>query len=164
MPREHLITFRPSDIARFWLKVNKSGDCWLWTAARSTAGYGRFAMTVAPAESEIFGAHRISYMIHRGAISSGMHVLHSCDIRTCVNPAHLRQGTPADNMRDRLSRSILNMPHGEAHPNSRLTADDAREVRSLRSSGMKFQELADRFGVSKGTICGVVYMRTWRHI
>jgi hypothetical protein len=28
--------------ARFWRKVDRSGDCWLWTAGVDRRGYGRF--------------------------------------------------------------------------------------------------------------------------
>jgi len=29
--------------ARFWSKVDKSGDCWIWTGARDGKGYERYA-------------------------------------------------------------------------------------------------------------------------
>ena len=32
-----------SDKVRFWKKVDKSGACWLWTAAK-TKGYGSFSI------------------------------------------------------------------------------------------------------------------------
>ena len=28
---------------RFWAKVNKSDECWVWTAATNSKGYGSFA-------------------------------------------------------------------------------------------------------------------------
>lgn len=50
------------------------------------------------------GAHRASYMAFKGPISEGLWVLHSCDIRCCVNPYHLRLGTAADNAKDCAER------------------------------------------------------------
>lgn len=35
---------------------------------------------------------------------SNVHALHSCDVRLCCNPAHLRWGTHQENMRDRAER------------------------------------------------------------
>lgn len=44
--------------------------------------------------------HRVSWVIHNGAIPPGMAVLHRCDIGECVNPEHLFLGTQTDNMKD----------------------------------------------------------------
>jgi hypothetical protein len=84
---------------RFWLKVDTSGECWEWQAARDSSGYGRFR---AP-KGAVF-AHRFSHELHNGPIVGDGWVLHSCDNPPCVNPAHLREGTVADNVRDMLQR------------------------------------------------------------
>jgi hypothetical protein len=85
---------------RFWSKVDKSGACWEWTASRDCHGYGSFC-----------GPGRQTWLAHRFAIylATGEHpadslVLHSCDNPPCCNPAHLRCGTVADNVRDALER------------------------------------------------------------
>lgn len=75
--------------------------CHVWTGARqSSNGYGRFGV----ARGKIVFAHRFSYEMHNGKIPNGLHVLHSCDNTSCVNPAHLRIGTRKDNMRDMRER------------------------------------------------------------
>ncbi len=43
-----------------------------------------------------------------GPIPDGFWVLHHCDNRRCIRPAHLYLGTNADNMRDCAARGRLN--------------------------------------------------------
>jgi hypothetical protein len=45
-------------------------------------------------------AHRAMYEFKTGPIPVGKVVMHTCDVPLCVNPAHLRLGTQADNLID----------------------------------------------------------------
>ena len=79
---------------RFWAKVDKSGDCWLWTGAcNSSRGYG--LVTIA---RKTYYAHRIAYEWLVGPIPAGRQLDHrpSCP-RHCVNPQHLRPVTNKQN-------------------------------------------------------------------
>jgi hypothetical protein len=55
-------------------------------------------------------------------------------------------------------------PVGEAHPNAKLTADQVREIRTLHREGIRYPELAARFGVGWDTVRRIVIRRTWKHI
>jgi len=74
---------------RFWLKVDKSGDCWLWTGSLDTWQYGQVRI----AGRNVL-VHRFSYELHVGPIPEGYTIDHraSCP-KHCVNPAHLRLAT-----------------------------------------------------------------------
>ena len=87
-------------LKRFWEKVNEKGpdDCWEWTAGKNTRGYGQFK--ILPSKPAL--AHRVSYELHKGEIPKGLHVLHSCNNASCVNPNHLRVGTAKENYEDQL--------------------------------------------------------------
>lgn len=84
---------------RFWAKVDKSGDCWLWTAYRNPHQYGNFRIG-GRAEGRVFLAHRVAWEFTNGPIPIGTGVLHRCDNPSCVNPDHLFLGTHRDNMQD----------------------------------------------------------------
>jgi hypothetical protein len=79
---------------RFWAKVDKSGDCWQWTAALNSAGYGKFSV----GSKQQLLAHRYAYELMVGPIPEGLELDHLCRVRRCVNPAHLEPVTTRENV------------------------------------------------------------------
>lgn len=88
------------DIARFWAKVDKSSECWEWTASRNAGGYGQMAVRK---NGKFFAplAHRISYVINVGQVPAGKFLDHRCHNRACVNPKHLRVVVRKENQENR---------------------------------------------------------------
>lgn len=145
--------FSPTFAKRFWAKVNKTESCWIWTACKNKQGYGKIGKNGNP--REVVWAYRASWLLNRGPIPPGLHVLHNCpggDNPPCVNPAHLWLGTHLDNVADmnRKGRHGSNSKaiSGENNPNAKLSDSDVAEIRKLRSGGIKRDEVAARFGIS----------------
>lgn len=142
---------------RFWSQV-ETGDvteCWLWRASLSS-GYGAFW------DGEVVvRAHVYSWELVNGPVPDGLCVLHTCDVRKCVNPTHLYAGTYQDNSDDAYARN--RMPVGEDVGNSKLTAAAVREIRQ-RSKHETQAKLARIYGVAPATISEVVNHKTWKHV
>ena len=140
---------------RFWAKVHKTESCWLWTGGLTgKSGYGGIyvAQHQKPGRSARPSyAHRVSWELHFGPVPEGAHVLHSCDVRHCVNPAHLFLGDQAANMKDAASKGRFNVPRPR-HARRKLSEADVAEIRRLRAAGCLLVPLAERFGVSKSAI------------
>lgn len=89
----------PFDV-KFWSRVNKTENCWLWTGAISD-GYG----SVNVGNGKYDKAHRVSYRLLKGGIPNALHLDHLCRQRNCVNPDHLEPVS----MRENLNRGLMHL-------------------------------------------------------
>lgn len=139
---------------RLWSKIEVGAPdgCWVWTGSVCSQGYGTIRVT----DGKIESTHRLVYELVKGTIPEKMSVLHSCDNPPCCNPAHLRLGTHADNMRDRSER--------RRGWGTKLCNEDVVEIRSLLAAGWPTKAVAARFAVCKASIGYIKTGRTWRHV
>ena len=91
-------------IDRFWSKVEKSADCWLWKAGKQGDGYGSFH----PKTKESVLAHVFAYSLLKGAIPRGLELDHLCRNKSCVNPEHLEPVTHRENVLRGTGTSAIN--------------------------------------------------------
>lgn len=87
-------------------KVDQNG-CWIWQKARSSQGYGQLHMN-----QRLTPAHRVSLVLNGENLIKGYHVDHLCRVPACVNPAHLEQVLPAENIRRGLQGILGNANYG----------------------------------------------------
>lgn len=96
------------------IEVSATG-CWLLDYGL-VGGYPR--VTIGSRRRRI---HQLLWELLRGPIPPGLLLRHTCDVRRCVNPAHLVLGTHQDNMDDMVSR-------GRTTRGRTLSAEHRRKV------------------------------------
>jgi hypothetical protein len=153
---------------RLWSWIDQRGpdECWPWLMRSKICGYG--SITLGPKKGRML-AHRAAWESRNGPIpkGTGHHgtvVMHTCDNRLCCNPAHLRLGTQADNVRDmrEKGRNVdLTARRGSDHPRAKITPEIVRAIRDRRNS---VKQLNAMYGVTKSTVDNVRQGRCWAHV
>ena len=153
---------------RFWPKVDKSGDCWLWTGGQNLQGYG--VISKGGHVSRKMLAHRLAYELANGPIPEGVNVLHRCDTPLCVRADHLFLGSQEENIHDMWSKGrqggqfAPGSTSGEKNHRARLTAEQVADIRRRYAAGGVTQDaLAAEYGVSRPAIGLIVRGKNWKH-
>jgi len=136
---------------RFMDKVmpEPNSGCWLWAGSSVKNGYGQVRVNY-----KLYLSHRISHELFKGEIPDGMNVLHTCDVRCCVNPDHLFLGTQKDNVQDMIAKG--------RRIHTKLNQFQVRTIKRLLSFGTLLNiEIAEIFKVSPSTISAIKHGRNW---
>jgi len=128
--------------------------CWCVDGARR---YGRVRY-----EGQIVMTHRWAWEREHGPVPDGLHVLHRCDNPPCINVEHLFLGTSADNNADKSAKG--RQARGDRCGNAKVTEEDVRAIRLLRSSGERLSALAARYGISETQVSDIARRKSWAHV
>jgi hypothetical protein len=141
---------------------NENG-CRLWTGGQTPNGYGLFY-----ADGQMRPAHRWALEQANGPLGKGIDACHRCDVKLCVELAHLFPGTRKQNMQDAKSKGRLGGPRpsmqGDKHPRAVLTEPQVLAMRSAFASGQSMRSLSDEFGVTFQSVSRIVRNLSWRHL
>lgn len=142
----------------FWDNVDRKTveDCWEWQSRVGDRGYGRIRYDGRDRRS-----HRVAYEVANRGIPEGAWVLHKCDNKTCVNPAHLYAGNPKDNTQDSIEAGThpfhTQFKQGDPSPNRRLSREDVEEIRRrYESTDATQSDIANDYDVTQATISKAV--------
>lgn len=136
-----------------WQRVIKADDgCWLWVGALFAGGYGCVFIG-----GRVRSTHRVAWELVNGPIPAGLMILHRCDVRRCINPAHLFSGTAADNAHDRDAKGRT--ARGENAGPAKVSDAQANEIRRRYIYGQG-GALAREFGISGAAVSQIVLGQT----
>ena len=117
-------------------------------------------------EVAIFGktkrVHRLVAAAFHGEPKPGMQALHRDDNPLNNKAENIYWGTPKQNMEDRAAHG--NMPVGEDHKCSKLTAEQVLEIRHLAERGVFQKEIARDFGISQPQVSDIFNRKCWAHL
>ncbi len=158
-------------LTRFWEKVEKTPSCWLWVGGLSK-GYGIFSY-----QRKSLRAHRVSLSLVQDLLPEKV-VCHRCDVRNCVNPSHLFQGSQKDNVQDmikkgrgakqnwtREQRKVFSESiTGAKNPNSKLYPAAVQAMREIyKDKLLSGRKIALLFGLDHSTVGSILRHETWTH-
>lgn len=156
----------PTNIARFWSKVQRTDGCWLWIGTITPNGYGRVSIG-----GKGVGAHRFAYAITHGDIPEGHFVCHRCDNPRCVRPEHLFAALPLQNTADMMRKDRhafvggvvgATKRRGSRNASTKLGEQDVLAIwERLRLHNESYAVIARDYGVRAATIHAIKSGTNW---
>lgn len=136
---------------RFWSKVQKGDGCWTWTGAvNPRTGYG--ALNLGRRGLGIVPSHRASYQINKGPVPDGLVVMHLCNNKVCVNPAHLKAGSYAENNKSAWDDGLKPKQRIQRSWNSSISDEMQRGMIEKRSRGWTLKAIGLHYGVHLNSV------------
>jgi hypothetical protein len=128
---------------RFWARIKREGDCWIWTGGKNVRNGRVYGRTYIEGGRRQAFVQRIAYELSTGQLlPRGAIIKQRCDNLLCINPNHL--------YRAKRSRA-----------NAKLTSNQVIEIREQHAAGTTVAELSRLYGVAQATIDNAVKRKTW---
>lgn len=134
---------------------SNTDECIIWKYHICSNGYGRITRNRKPCSVN----RLVCQIMHGDPPSEYHHAAHSCGVRSCCNPRHIRWATPKENNADKILHGTVQ--RGEKGPLARLSEADVRRI--LMSSETQ-RSIAKQYGVTQATISAIKTKKIWRHL
>lgn len=129
-------------LKRFWCRIKPArSGCWIWSGGKNNYGYGIIRL-----DGKQTLCHRIMYFLTKGNTPKHLLVMHKCNNKLCVNPAHLSLGTIAENLRSAAMDNLYA---------TKLTPSQVKTIRSMWPH-LSQTTLAKMFSISQPHICRII--------
>lgn len=150
---------RPGEAAATFeqLVTRNTDDCTLWPFSVNSRGYGQLGVNGVSTSVHVLACERA-----HGPRPEGMQVAHSCGVRRCLNPRHVRWATPAENEADKVAHGTAGV--GVSNGNAKLTESQVRVIRAAAAGGARQVDLAEVFGISTHHVADIRDGRYWAHV
>lgn len=140
--------------------------CLEWQKSKNNKGYGtvhyKSGTVTAHRLAAFFGGLVDNPTAPKNLKASGF-ILHQCDNPACCNVQHFKIGTYGTNQKEAYARGGRSQPKGPNHTNSKLTDEQAQEIRRLYATGEWRQvDLAEKYWVSQANISQLILNRKYK--
>jgi hypothetical protein len=125
-------------------------------------GYPSHSIKAASGKRYTVKAHRLVALTFLPNESAMSDVNHRNAIKIDARLENLEWCTPAQN-REHAKRNGL-VSRGANHYNAKVTPQTVREIRELYRFGMRRQQIADLFGITRSQVRDITLYRTWRSV
>lgn len=136
------------------LCVEDANGCHIWQLSLNR-GYAQWRLN-----GKTVKLLRVVTALAHGLPETHQHALHSCDIKACLNPDHLRWGTNLENIQDKVNRNRSTT--GEKSASAKLTWDSVNQIRNSYGDGITLRKLAETHGVVFTVIQRVINNSIWK--
>lgn len=152
------------DLETIFSKINNrvldKKECWIWEgyiADKIKKGHQHGTMSF---KGKPVMIHRIMYHNFIADVPvytpTGLIVLHKCSHENngrCINPWHMKLGTPKENTNDAFRDGTLTlMKSNEENPMSKLSNEKVKEIINLKDTGITQKKVAEMYNVNPSQI------------
>lgn len=148
---------KPEKFYRDALLEFESDECLVWPFARMKNGYAVMRHN----ERSILVGRRICEDAHGAPPFDKAEAAHSCGNGHlgCINKRHLSWKTSKQNADDKIAHGTKLV--GSACGGSKLTENQALAIYLLRNTRPRQQDVADKYGISRGTVSDIWRRHSW---